>query len=379
MNALEWIEHSFRHGIAYPVLRRVFRNRVCEAPVDLGGVRRMLVFRHDRIGDMIVTLPIFRALKRRAPKMELAVLASRANAELVQNCTFIDEVFTLETSWLRLYAQVMELRRRKFDVVINFVFNQTTIPAIRANIIAPDGLKIGQGPDKYGFYFNRLVKVPRFERHMTDQLAVFVENTFGIELAEEEVQHGIEVPVQQHNEVDAWLRESTLVRRSNRGSIGSPYVVFNVSAGVPGRELSEEQARAVCAVLSKNHMYRTVVIFGPQDKKAAEMIAARKEFKPCLVFRTEGTAPLLQLASLIGGAIAVVTPDTSVIHFASAMQTPVCGIYGEEYKEGEWRPFRVRHKIIRSEGERPTSSIPVAEITKGVGGFVEDILKERNR
>jgi ADP-heptose:LPS heptosyltransferase len=275
--------------------------------------------------------------------------------------------------------QVLDLRRRQYDVVMNFVFNQTTIPAIRANLIAPSGVKIGQGPDKYAFYFNRLVKVPRFERHMTEQLAVFVEGAFGIQLSPDELLHGLDVPDEQQSRVDTWLRENSIVRCSVTESDALPYIVFNLSAGEQDRRLSEAQSAAVSALLCRSRKCRTVIICDPQDTKSEAMVTARPEFKSSYLFRTEGSFPLLQLASLIGGAVAVITPDTSVVHFASAMQTPVCGIYGQDYKGVEWGPFRVRHKIIRSEGERPTSTIPVAEITKEIGVFVEDILRERHR
>ncbi len=377
MKVLETIERLVRRGIVYPVLRSMFRNPVSDRPIDLAGVKQILVFRFDRIGDMIVTLPVLRAMKERTPETRLAVLASRDNAELVRNCRFVDEVYTLETNRFTLLAQVLDLRRRQFDVVLNFVFNQTTTPAILANVIAPNGMKIGQGPDKYAFYFNRLVRVPRFKRHMTEQVAIFVEETFGIRLSEHELDHVIEVPEVQQNSVDGWLRHNSLKRRSDSGSDSSPYVVLNLSARDRERGLSVEQAAGIASLLSKSAAYRTVVVFAPQDERLVRMITTRPEFGSCHVFRTEGSAPLLQLASLVGGAVAVVTPDTSVIHFASAMQTPVVGIYGEEYKEVEWGPFRVRHKIIRSKGERPVSAIGTAELVREIDSFLEAVLREQ--
>lgn len=376
MKFLEKMERLLRSGIVYPFLRGLFKNPVSENPLDLAGVQRMLVFRFDRIGDTIVTLPILRALKRRSPHMRLTVLASKSNAELLQCCDAVDEVVTLERSWIKLPGQVLELRLMRFDVVMNFVFNQTTTPAILANVIAPNGVKVGQGPEKYGFYFNRLVKVPRFKRHMTEQLAVFVEETFGIRLSDAELQPGIDIPVEQQNSVDAWLRHNALTRRSKGDSTGLPYIVFNLSAGERERELSETQAGSVASDLGSSRAFRTVVVYAPQDDAAARMLATRQEFRSCIVFETQGTTPLAQLASLIGGAIAVVTPDTAVIHFASAMGTPVAGLYGEDYKGVEWGPFRVLHKIIRSEAERPVSTIPEADLKREIRSFVEAVLLE---
>jgi hypothetical protein len=80
---IEILERAFRHAIVYPLLGMVFRNDVSHVPLDLGKIRRVLIFRFDRIGDMIVTTPVFGALKRRNPALRISVIASSLNEELV--------------------------------------------------------------------------------------------------------------------------------------------------------------------------------------------------------------------------------------------------------------------------------------------------------
>ena len=190
---IEILERAFRHAVVYPLLRTVFRNDVSQDPVDIGKVQQVLIFRFDRIGDMIVTTPVFRALKRRNPKVHVGVIASSVNEELVLNNPYVDEVYVLKKNWLGLISQIWQIRKQKYDVILNFIFNRTTTPGILANLIAPKGFKVGLGPDRYEFYFNRLLKLPRFERHMAETLMLFIEQVFGFRVSEDE--RGLGIPV----------------------------------------------------------------------------------------------------------------------------------------------------------------------------------------
>jgi hypothetical protein len=69
-----------------------------------------------------------------------------------------------------LIKEIHRARKEKYDVVLNFIFNRTTSGALLANIIAPHGLKVGQGVDKYQFYYNRFLKLDRSTAHMVETL-----------------------------------------------------------------------------------------------------------------------------------------------------------------------------------------------------------------
>jgi len=81
----------------------------------------------------------------------------------------------------------------------------------------------------------------------------------------------------------------------------------------------------------------------------------------------------MEVAALIGMAKAVITPDTSIIHFASAMRTPVVGLYTRrEPRPTEWQPYLIPHRSVFSEPGDPVSSITAGEVFRE---FV-DLLRE---
>jgi ADP-heptose:LPS heptosyltransferase len=367
---IEILEHTFRHAVVYPLLRIVFRNEVSQKPVDLGRVERVLVFRFDRIGDMIVTTPVFRALKRRNPKLHIGVIASPVNEELVVNNPYVDEVYVLSKNWRGLISQILQIRRQNYDVLLNFIFNRTTFPGILANLIAPKGFKVGQGPDRYEFYFNRLLKLPRFERHMAETLMLFIEHVFGIRLSDEERGLEIQVPPDTKDRVDVFLNAHGLRRRSLASEVLSPYALFNLSVRDKGRKFSLEQAVAIVKNLSEKRGLRVILLIAPDDDDMERAATDLPELKGLPMYKATGVRPLTQLASLVEGALCLVTMDTSLVHFASAMRTPVLAFYTELVLLKEWSPYRVPHGILLTPARESISGIPIESMLRKLDEFI---------
>ena len=60
---------------------------------NLKDTKKILFMRYDRIGDMIITTPVFRELKLANPKISISVLASKTNQEVLLNNPFIDSIY----------------------------------------------------------------------------------------------------------------------------------------------------------------------------------------------------------------------------------------------------------------------------------------------
>ncbi len=86
------------------------------------SLRRILVLRFDRIGDMVQTTPLFEALKEEYPQARVSVLASTANAPILDNNPFVDDVWVLPKR--RRGRFLKELRdENEFDLLIDPFWN----------------------------------------------------------------------------------------------------------------------------------------------------------------------------------------------------------------------------------------------------------------
>ena len=92
--------------------------------LSASSIRNVLVIRLDRIGDMVITTPIFRALKEKWPDVKVTVLTNPANRNIVINNPFIDYilVYDRENTHKNLNSRLIffrGIRERKFDLVID--------------------------------------------------------------------------------------------------------------------------------------------------------------------------------------------------------------------------------------------------------------------
>ena len=89
------------------------------------------------------------------------------------------------------------------------------------------------------------------------------------------------------------------------------------------------------------------------------------------MFPETGTATLLELASLIEGAVTTITCDTSIVHFSSASGTPVFVLFTPTAaKNHEWTPFGVRYRALYAKLGDGVSSIPVETIENELATFM---------
>ena len=119
-------------------------------------------------------------------------------------------------------------------------------------------------------------------------------------------------------------------------------------------------------------MFRTVLLHAPNDPS---MLLVKQDLvnnAKCISFPDQGSASLLEIASLVEGALAVISPDTSIIHFASAAKTPVIGFYTQMQDVHEWLPHQVKNRLVLSSPHEPTSAIAIPTMINAI----DDLLRE---
>src|SRR4029453_10787425 len=62
--------------------------------IQLDGLKRVLVVRLDEIGDVVLTGPFLRELRRNIPNASITLLVKPALKNLVELCPYVEEVLT---------------------------------------------------------------------------------------------------------------------------------------------------------------------------------------------------------------------------------------------------------------------------------------------
>jgi ADP-heptose:LPS heptosyltransferase len=306
------------------------------------------------------------------------VLASTINAEVVRHDCHIDRLIIRKSGRLAQLIQLFSLRRQKFDVVLNLIFNRTTSIGLLARFICPDGITVSQGPAKYAFYFNHFISLERGKKHTGELYIELVENVFGLHFDDHEYNYDIVIPesVQQaiNEEIQAWLTKTQVP-----GSIPwEAFVLLNISASDVEKSFSAYQAQAIARHLVTALNIPTLVIAAPWDAKTRTMIQQKLGSPLCLAFPESGNAHLLEITQIVSKALCIITPDTAVIHMASAKQTPVLGVYTPLQYVAEWFPFRVAHKMVMAENRQPVSSISETVLYQEIETFIKKCLHNKH-
>ncbi|MCX6121381.1 MAG: hypothetical protein NTX44_07140 [Ignavibacteriales bacterium] len=328
---------------------------------------------------MIVTTPIFRSLKQMNPALKIGVFASEKNAEIIRFNPYVDLVYVLHSNWMKLIVEILKARKNEYELVVNLIFNRTTSGGILANIISPSGIKIGQGDEKYRFYFNRILKISRNTNHMLETFVWIIKEVFDITLEPDQLKYDIFIDKETRNRIKTYFTNNNLRSRDNSAADKSFYIILNLSANDSVRRISAEQAYSIGEHLGSRTIFRTVLLHAPHDSYMLSVKHNLMKNSHCLSFPEQGDALLLELAAIIEGALAVITPDTSIIHFASATKTPVVGFYTQMQDVHEWLPHQVKNRVVISSANEPTSAIPIPKMINAIDDFIKELDIEFNR
>jgi len=99
------------------------------------GYKRILIMRTDRIGDVLLSTPLIRAMRSKYPEAYIAMKVSPYTKEVVEGNPDLDEVIIYDKkhrdkSWIASFKFAMNLKKKKFDLVL------ILHPTNRAHIIS---------------------------------------------------------------------------------------------------------------------------------------------------------------------------------------------------------------------------------------------------
>ncbi|MBB3139460.1 glycosyltransferase family 9 protein [Halomonas organivorans] len=121
-----------------------------------------------------------------------------------------------------------------------------------------------------------------------------------------------------------------------------PYVALNLEGGHPARQLSLDQGRRLCELLHHEHGLPVVMVFGPDGEGKAQRLATDLPWVHLLALDVS----LPHSVAIVKHAALVVTPDTAVLHMASAWNRPTLGLFARPQRR--WRPLAEHGAMIET-------------------------------
>jgi heptosyltransferase-3 len=316
--------------------------------VDFSAVRRVLITKLRHHGDVLITSPVFSALKAHAPHLEIDALVYRETAPMLANHPSISRIFTIDRQWKKqgVLAQgrdewklLSELRERQYDLLVHLTEHWRgawlkRLLRIR-HAVAPQ--RPGVSP-WWKRSFTHLYALPRGTmRHMVEvnldalrKIGVF---PYG------DVKRLVLVPgADAEARVDAMLREHGLAPRSFIQLHPGSRWLFKCW---PSDRVAELTRRLVGEG-------ERIVMTGAPDPVELSMVERILSEVPSGVVNLAGTLTLPELAALTARARGFIGVDSAPMHIASAMGTPAIALFGPS-GEIRWRPWMVVHRVVASD------------------------------
>jgi hypothetical protein len=126
MTLLKSLERTLRRRFL-AVTDRPFTGDFVTEPRDafhLGDAPRILLLRQDRIGDVLVSIPVIRALRQRYPRAQIHMLFSRANFGVRHAVAqYVDHSWRYDKTLTSAVRVIRAVRAARYDIVVNLTDN----------------------------------------------------------------------------------------------------------------------------------------------------------------------------------------------------------------------------------------------------------------
>ena len=306
---------------------------------DLNNIKKILVVKMRHHGDVLLTSPVFSALKEKFPDAEIDAYVYLDTLPMLEGHPSISRFFLYNRGWKKL-SILKRLRHelgilkaiffRKYDLVVNLTEGDRG--AIVA-LFSRARIKVGFASGGKGFWkkddiFTHVVKHVQTPRHTVEkQLDVL--RKIGIFPSEKKDLH-LHIP-------DSALANMKSLLSSHSIQQGG-YILIHPVSRWRFKCWPLDKVTKLIEVLSQKG-YKIVLTSGPDEveKQMNDQVLASIPHIP--VCNLSGKTSLKELAALIQMAKGIVCVDSVPLHMASATKTPLVAIFGPT-SERNWGPWQ---------------------------------------
>lgn len=299
---------------------------------------RILVLRGGAIGDFILTLPVFAALREQFPKARLEVLGYPHIASLAQAGRLVDGVRSIEARALASFFArngtldpALQEFFSSFSIIISYLYDLDEI--FQANVAGCSKAQFIAGPhrpdDRGGVHATEVLLKP------LERLAIFAPDS---------------IPrLKVQPKLQAHVSESRF------------WIGIHPGSGSESKNWPEHHWSAAIDQWLSIPRLSFLLIGGEAEQGKIERLAARL---PNDRLELAKNLPLIDLASRLAACDAFVGHDSGISHLAAAVGLPVVALWGET-AEIVWRPKGERVILIKH--ELGLAALPVSRVVEAIG------------
>ncbi|MCX6158989.1 MAG: glycosyltransferase family 9 protein [Ignavibacteriae bacterium] len=311
---------------------------------------KILVVQIGKIGDMILTTPLFCELKRLYPDSEISVLASTKNSAITKKLSTVDLTIEYNKKLFSTLKLIASFRRKSFDLWVDTKDEYSSTSKL---------LKSLCGPKKsLGFNFDKNVFDVDLKNFVVGEHRVDINlspiNYLSNEKKLRSVKPNVDIPAQDTLNVSKRLEK-----------VAGKKILLNLSAGINTRDWATQKWIEVSDAIDSGC---NVILTGQEKDYESINLIISKSVRDKIYFIE--TNSIFELAELIKQCDLIVTPDTSAVHLASCFNTPIVSFFHNvDWVHRKFAPLSEKQIIIVSKEENSFSSITVSEVINAINSI----------
>ncbi len=285
------------------------------------NLKNIGVIRTDKLGDMILTLPMFKILKEINPNYRTILICSTYTAAIVQNNSYIDKIYFIEEQSIKEIQKI-----EKMDLLF---FPRADYKEAKEAFIAGIRFRVGTAFRIYSFLYNVKVRDHRkiSEYHEAEYNVRMIEHItkakYKVELIKPQIKHNSDVFRKLIND-----RKLIILHPGSNGS----------AKDIP----IETWFDIIDELLKYNYL---IAITGTKSEKdICDKLASISDE----ILNYSGVLSLEETMSLINYCSSLFANSTGIIHIAAALGKYTVGFYPNSPHIGapRWRPYSNNSIII---------------------------------
>jgi len=289
---------------------------------DLAGVSagNVLIIKSSSLGDVVQSLPVLSALRRKFPKARFTWLISPPCQAIIDGHPDLDDVIVFDRARYRgreyspgavvRFARFLRnLRRHRFDLVIDLH------GLVRSGLMAwatRAGVRVGLSSAREfaSRFYTHVVEVPTMEMSAVERYWL-VPDAFGVGDSDKRF------VIHLADADEHWAAEQLQ-------AVARPLLVVNAAARWATKRWPAEKFAATAQRFMEQTGGGVVLTGGPGDERLAQGVADQVTG---VSLNLAGHTTVKQLAAVLRQADLMVTGDSGPMHLAAALGTPVVAIF----------------------------------------------------
>ncbi len=295
---------------------------------------RILVVETLYLGDLVHTLPLLQAIRRRFPAARLDVLVRMPHVALMRHVAGIDQILGMDPKEHRglrgLWQLCQTLRRQHYDLVINpGASDRATI----LTALSGGGQRIGRLNRNQSRWLWPLLH---------DQV---IDHAWAAEPMYWQKLRAFRQPLQLDAEVHFGLDPKAIDLERVLGA--RPHIHVSPLASEDLRCLPPALLLELAALLRQRFpQYDLIVSCGPSTREVERLGCVRPALESLGVRCLVGEVDLPTLAAIIGRAALHIGPDSGPLHLAVAQGTPAIACFLFKDASAEWMPVGLQYRTV---------------------------------